>query len=829
MKGVDQSILGIDNLGNAMMMHPGQELQFPGSMVMEIPVGYHQMPDGSLMRNEEMQLGGTSAESTGVFVDINKFKGREFLPKKVKDTASKKVLTVAEKQNRLEQLNRELEERDYAQYVLGTENPSTYNKVSSLIDPTGFMDLNSIVEQGIRNETFDPTDAAGAIGSLIPGSTGFKALKLFLNTAGKAGDVADAANEQYNQGGQNMKMPNNKGFSHLPEYVQKHILANMKAKGGQSNYPVFMQTGGGFNVIGNASLANRGEIDKTLTRSDITLNTSFEDIDPNANVAGINALFEYAKSKGISTAALNTNAGLKNVGLKTIQEFNQGNPTMQVTPDQIGLLQKYHNKTDPRIAMDDLYGSETSRLYYPIRKSPPPPEPSNYGFLRQWASGNPGAGSFQTYNKPDPTGDFGSKLTTYAVDNDTGQLIDSSKSYDPSGKYTPSFIPESDPRWTNPKGQLFPKESSIWEHNTNTGGFEKATKASAQEIDAYKSMLQQQKQAIKGQYGGSPFESNRLNKFMTNYFKKLGGGAQGESIDEVVSQKNTDFVNYIANNTKAAMFKNEITNFQNNFKQIGGQKNEDQSLIEGQTDYMSGSQDQFNGAVTNQFVPAPKEQRFGMYGKFDEWNKLGIDPNLAQYNYDMQDRLAETEPKNNEIDFDGNQFADIAMVGMQGINSLFNNYRANLQNKLNRDKMTIENTAGTSYGSRGDYDVNQGNFRPNQKVTPSYQFGGGSGYQVPHNIAGKNYTGIPMNQLGHPLEFTPEASQFKPDPYVGYEGYDTESDWGISSGGGPSLSVTPFFKKGGSKNIYKKGGQYSVDQKEIQRLISEGYDFEILD
>jgi hypothetical protein len=38
MQGVNQSVLGIDDLGNQMMMQPGEEYQFPGDSVYEIPM-----------------------------------------------------------------------------------------------------------------------------------------------------------------------------------------------------------------------------------------------------------------------------------------------------------------------------------------------------------------------------------------------------------------------------------------------------------------------------------------------------------------------------------------------------------------------------------------------------------------------------------------------------------------------------------------------------------------------------------------------------------------------------------------------------------------------
>lgn len=56
MKNVPHNILGIDELGNQKLMTPGNEYQFEGNQVLEIPM--HKMPNGKLMKNNMMQQGG---------------------------------------------------------------------------------------------------------------------------------------------------------------------------------------------------------------------------------------------------------------------------------------------------------------------------------------------------------------------------------------------------------------------------------------------------------------------------------------------------------------------------------------------------------------------------------------------------------------------------------------------------------------------------------------------------------------------------------------------------------------------------------------------------
>lgn len=646
MDGVNYPVLGIDNLGNHMMMMPGEHYNFEGSSVLEIPMGYHKMTDGSLMRNKQH---GGQVESTGVYSDPRTFKGSEFLLNKQKTkVAPKKTLSAKDKKQQLNELNRQLEERDYAQYVIGIENQKDINKIAGLLDPTGAVDISNLAEQMARGQ-FNPTDAAGAAGSLMPGSSGLKALKLFLNTAGKAGDVIDVVNEQYEQGGQNMKKPNNKGFNKLPKYVQKHIMENMKQEGGQaSGDPVYMNTMDGYIMnMGGMPCYNCGG----------QYQMGGEHLPEH--------MFSYFMTGENLPIAQNGGPIIPKQGRKTQQQWVAENLALGYQPVPTaagstapGAYQKFYNP----------------KLYTPSTITPMSGQLVSFTNIANPSdvSGNP----FIEYQPPKPQ--IKAPIKAYVERDPTHKPIEfgPNMDYNPNtGNYTNPYTGENLPMY-----EKIPAQSTL------------------------------------KQFGGS-----NLSKFMTNY--KLGGAApQGQSLDEVIQQKNKDFVDYIANNTKAAMFRDEAMNFQKGFAQMGQQYNADKSLMEGQTDYMSGLEDQFKGSAESQFMPDIKSPRFGMQGKFDEWNKLGIDPNLAQYNQDMASRLAETQPKQKKS-FDGNKIADFAMAGMQGLNSWFNAYHANKQDQFNRDKMTIENTAGTTYGSRGNYDVNQGNFRPNQ-MTPSFKKGG---------------------------------------------------------------------------------------------------------
>lgn len=52
MRNVPYPVLGVDDLGNQQMMYPEMDYTFPGQSVTEYPM--HKMPDGSIMRNDEM-------------------------------------------------------------------------------------------------------------------------------------------------------------------------------------------------------------------------------------------------------------------------------------------------------------------------------------------------------------------------------------------------------------------------------------------------------------------------------------------------------------------------------------------------------------------------------------------------------------------------------------------------------------------------------------------------------------------------------------------------------------------------------------------------------
>ena len=77
MKNTDQYIIGIDDTGMMKIMKPGEDYMFRGSKVVEIPLGHHRMPDGSVMSDDEMKRGGQKKGTNN--------KGFKALPKDIQE------------------------------------------------------------------------------------------------------------------------------------------------------------------------------------------------------------------------------------------------------------------------------------------------------------------------------------------------------------------------------------------------------------------------------------------------------------------------------------------------------------------------------------------------------------------------------------------------------------------------------------------------------------------------------------------------------------------------------------------------------------------------
>lgn len=230
---------------------------------------------------------------------------------------------------------------------------------------------------------------------------------------------------------------------------------------------------------------------------------------------------------------------------------------------------------------------------------------------------------------------------------------------------------------------------------------------------------------VKMKDGGS------LNKFVANYAKKqinLSQAPQGQSMDDFLTTKNMEFIDFISENTNKVLqseAKKEFKKFQ-----MGGP----QVNFDNPQDPLQPRQPQ---APNNFYTQGP----FGSYGQQN--TPQYVDQYTQQYNFPTISNPVDSglnltpdvKPKTlGDNSIRNERFADIAMFAAQGINGLFNRGQARNQENINEEKMAIYNTATLQYGSRGDYDVNSGVFRPNQYTPTSYKKGGE--YSVDHSNLG---------------------------------------------------------------------------------------------
>lgn len=338
---------------------------------------------------------------------------------------------------------------------------------------------------------------------------------------------------------------------------------------------------------------------------------------------------------------------------------------------------------------------------------------------------------------------------------------------------------------------------------------------SSDELQAYLESLS------KMQMGGP------MDKFISRYAtKQLNTQApQGESMDDFLTNKNNNFLNYVSSNVKRSMVQDELDNYKQGYAQMGAEINP-----VNQSNFYSGP----FGLYANQPVP----DYVNSYKQSHPYN-----PSIAPPAQGNQNQQTDNFRHNNNI-------ADIGMAAAQTTNNLFNIYHNRQQDLYNQNQMTIDKTSQLQYGNRGDYDINTGKLRPNQYGTPSYQMGGG----IPNPPL--NYDdNIIFNSQGDKLlnlsisesknnkikkdnqEYyniirdsgMTEDEYYKKFPNK-YEHDKNIQDTKIKNRFNPDMNGMKQFKKGGSVKKYKRGGEYTIgDDKEISDLLSQGYQFEILE
>lgn len=295
----------------------------------------------------------------------------------------------------------------------------------------------------------------------------------------------------------------------------------------------------------------------------------------------------------------------------------------------------------------------------------------------------PSGNKYLTYQVPDPNAGY-NKSTEKYYDPKTFRPIDPLKSFDNSGNYSPSFL------YTDPNQETLGEKYRGTKIATR---YDTAKIGQADTLNVNPAIMN----GTAGyKMGGATHDYCQFGGPLDKFIKGNKNEApQGLSMDAFIDQKNNGFIDYLAKNTRDVLFRDSATDFNNLRAQLGAQ------IPIAQTD--------------PQLMPDPH---------FDQNNAY------LQFLNNQQMNMTPGSNTNQPVSNSNSNIADYAMAGVQTLNKFFNSYNSNQQNLFNQKKMTIENTVPAQYGSKGNYDINQGNFRPNQK-TPSYYKKGGS-YSIDH-------------------------------------------------------------------------------------------------
>lgn len=486
------------------------------------------------------------------------------------------------------------------------------------------------------------------------------------------------------QGGQ-MKKPNNKGFDALPKRVQD-IIMNKKQDGGEAQYlprPIFMQMGGNMNddlysVAGympasNPYLQDGGGVTTKEVFGELSREQDAQTFKENP--------------KGRRLAEL-IKQGYRNPDNTPIYKVDEWNPeNIQNIQNRLRSPKPVGSNAPlsfPQYGMNSI-DPTTGAQYIDWAQNP------DYNLI----SGTDGKRVFQS-NYITPPGINDKKTST----NISGVAQKFMETFNPkTGKTELISFPQSDYLPTQKVNTPLPQQGLpefVYQNNPALG--------------TYDEQFNKYTKANKLQYGGN------LDKFITNYQKQFGGehgneNIQGQTMDQLLQDKNNDFVNYLANNTKKALYKNEVNNFQNNFMQTGGPFGQQEPVPNYVTDFTQ----QYN-------LPNMESQPVNPY-QFTQ-TENGVDPQQAWFDNEVAANQLAFDKQQQSKQNNNNAIADVSMMGAQGINSFFNKINAQKQQEWATQQMAISNTSPTTYGSQGDYDMNQGKLKPNQTTPGSFKKGG---------------------------------------------------------------------------------------------------------
>lgn len=273
--------------------------------------------------------------------------------------------------------------------------------------------------------------------------------------------------------------------------------------------------------------------------------------------------------------------------------------------------------------------------------------------------------------------------------------------------------------------------------------------------------------ATEKKYGGNL----NLNKFMTNYSKQFGGAQgnqkiQGQSIDEYLQKNNSEFQNYLSNNVQNAMYKDEYMNFQNLPRaQNGLQVNLDNP----ENPLQPRNQNNFNS-------PGP----FGVYAQQDTPDY--VNNQTSQYNMPVEHNYAPSPYQYGNME--------------NGMDPNLASYQRDLQTSDSEYalKMQAENQVKQNHQNRNN---NIADFAM-------------AGAQTLNNFFNKAQNYKQQQFINQQNSISNTSPAF----------YGNRGDYDVNQGKlRPNQTTT----------AYKKGGQYSLNHKDLTALVNAGYDIEFLD
>lgn len=387
---------------------------------------------------------------------------------------------------------------------------------------------------------------------------------------------------------------------------------------------------------------------------------------------------------------------------------------------------------------------------------------------------------------------------------------------------------------------------------------------------------QQQGQQQEGQQSGGGGLGSLLSMAggiskIAGMFEK-GGPTSGDT-RKFLQKRNDDFVDYVASNNRLNMLKEGVSEYYK--KQMGGEQP------------FTLNPDASSGSNFNTSGP------FGAYGTNTNTVPDYVQNNPQKNSLDMQqfvpvmsnmgtqigDQLkGDKQPSQQGSGFHlPTSFGDAATMALNFYNKSYADVEARRKEKWLEQQQTIEHTAPIDYGSRGDYDVNSGAFRPDQM----YQMGGSNNKQIRDFAA--SMLGSPSTNTMMLYNRMTKADQAKVDSIMqsrsGYSPknipftnppskkgeisfYDTKTPQDSAAflqgyNRGHDLKDANFFEwitkeplstgvygrglrsgaynkkkeefKMGGKKCYKKGGVHTVSDTEISDLIKQGIQFEFID